>query len=316
MRVQVGDRLARGLRAGAHQHQHPLGLRVTVVVDDPVATPAALGQLRQHLLDDLRHAGVEGVDRLARLEVDVRVLRGAADERPLRRERAAAVGPDELLRHQRAQVVVGERLERVQLVRGPEPVEEVHERHPRAQRRRLRHERQVVRLLNRGGREQRHAGLADGHHVLVVAEDRQRLRGQRARGHVHDGRRQLAGDLVQVRDHQQEPLRGRERRRQRTTLQRAVQSAGRPALALHLNHRRNVAPDVRPALARPLVGQLGHRRGRRDREDAADLVQPVGDRDRSFVAVDGHRHQDGSGAISIACTGHCSKQAAQPVQRS
>ena len=33
------------------------------------------------------HAGVERVDRLARLEVDVRVLRGAADERPLRRQR-------------------------------------------------------------------------------------------------------------------------------------------------------------------------------------------------------------------------------------
>ena len=84
--------------------------------------------------------------------------------------------PHELLGHQRAQVVVGEQLDRVQLVRGPEPVEEVHERHPRPKRCGLRHEREVVGLLNRGRGEQREAGLADRHHVGVVAEDRQALR--------------------------------------------------------------------------------------------------------------------------------------------
>ena len=52
---------------------------------------------------------------------------------------------------------------------------------------------------------------------------------------------------------------------------------------------------LRPALARPLVGELGHRRGGRDRVDAADLVQPVGDRGGGLVAVDGDAHQPGSG---------------------
>ena len=68
--------------------------------------------------------------------------------------------------------------------------------------------------------------------------------------------------------------------------------------------------------------------------DAADLVAAVGDRRRRFVAVDGGAHQLGSaiasgrrtnasggvgapsGNISIECTGHCSKHARQPVQRS
>ena len=224
---------------------------------------------------------------------------------------------DELLGHERAQVVVGEQLDRVQLVRGSEPVEEVHERNPRLERRGLRDQREVVGLLHRGRGEQREARLADGHHVGVVAEDRQPLRRERAGGHVQHRRRQLAGDLVHVRDHQQQALRGGERRRQRAALQRTMQGAGGPALALHLHHRGHAAPDVRPPLARPLVGQLGHRRGGRDRVDAADLVQPVGDRGRSFVAVDRRAHQrPGSGIISIACTGHCSKQAPQPVQRS
>ncbi len=129
---------------------------------------------------------------------------------------------DELLGHQRAQVVVGEQLDRVQLVRRPEPVEEVHERHPRLERRGLRDQRQVVGLLHRGRGEQREAGLANGHHVRVVAEDRQPLRRERAGGHVQHRRRQLAGDLVHVGDHQQQPLRSGERRRQRATLQRTM----------------------------------------------------------------------------------------------
>ena len=153
----------------------------------------------------------------------------------------------ERLRHERPQIVVGERLDRVQLVRGSEAVEEMHERHPRLERRGLRDEREVVRLLDRGGGKQGEPGLADRHHVGVVAEDREPLRRERAGSDVQHRRRQLTGDLVHVRDHQQQALGGRERRRERAALQRAVQRAGGSALALHLDDRGNVAPHVRRA---------------------------------------------------------------------
>ena len=97
----------------------------------------------------------------------------------------------------------------------------------------------------------REAGLAAGHHIGVVAEDRQRVRRQRARRDVHDERRQLAGDLVHVGDHQQQALRRGERRRQRAGLQRAVDGAGGAALGLHLGHLRDRAPEVLAPLARP-----------------------------------------------------------------
>ena len=257
--VQRSHGLLNGLAARAHHHDHALGLRVAVVVDDSVAAAGALGEARHRVLDRARHAGVERVDRFARLEVDVGVLSRPADERPLRRERPAAMSTHELLGHECAQVVVGEQLDRVQLVRGSEPVEEVNERHPRPERRGLRHERQVVGLLNRRRREQRESRLADRHHVGVVAEDREALRGERAGGDVQHRRCQLAGDLVHVRDHQQQPLRGGERRRERAALKRTVQRACRAALALHLDHRGHGAPDVCASLARPLVGELGHR---------------------------------------------------------
>ena len=96
----------------------------------------------------------------------------------------------------------------------------------------------------------REAGLPAGHHVGVVAEDRERVRGQRPRRDVHAERRQLAGDLVHVGDHQQQALRRGERRRQRAGLQRAVHRARRAALRLHLDDRGTVPQRfVRPLAA-------------------------------------------------------------------
>ena len=158
------------------------------------------------------------------------------------------------------------RLERVELVRGAEAVEEMQERNARLQRRGLRDQRRIVGLLHRSGRQHGKARGTRRHHIRVVAEDRQRLRRQRARRNVKHRRRQLARDLEHVGQHQQQTLRRRERRRQRARLQRAMHCAGGAAFALHLLHDRDVAPDIRHALGRPFVGQFRHRRGRRDRD--------------------------------------------------
>ena len=203
----------------------------------------------------------------------------------LGRERAPAMRAHQVVVDHCADLIVGEERDRVDLVRGAESVEEMQERDARCERRGLRDQRRVVRLLHRAGREQGEPRRARRHHVGMVAEDRQRLRRERARRDVEDGRRQLAGDLEHVGQHQHQALRGGEGRRQRARLQRAVHGAGGAAFALHLLHDRDVAPDVRDALGRPLIGELGHGRGRGDRVDRAHLVHPVGDvRDRG-VAV-------------------------------
>ena len=291
LRLQVRDRLAGGLPARSHHDQHALGFGVAAVVDQRVVTARPLAETVHRALHDLGHARIERVDGLARLEVDVGVLRGTANERPLRRQRSRAMRADQLVRDQGTHVVVVEHLDRLQLVRGAKAVEEVQERDTRLERRGVGHEREVVRLLHRRRRQQREAGLTNRHHVRVVAEDRQRLRRQRSGGHVHYRRRQLTGDLVHVRDHQQQALGRREGGPERPALERAVQGPRGTALALHLHDRGDRAPEVRPPLARPLVGELGHRRGRRDREDAADLAASERDRHRRFVAVNGCAHQ-------------------------
>ena len=305
-RAQMGGGLPGRLPGRAHHHDHPVRRRVAVVLHDAVVAAGPLPERRHRVLHGTGHGGVERVHGLAGLEVGVGILRRAADEGVLGRQRPPPVRPDRLVADQRPQIVIGQQIDRVQLVRGAEPVEEVHERHPGGQGRRLRHQRQIVRLLYRGRGQQGEPGLPDRHHIRVVTEDGQPLRRQRAGGDVHDRRGQLTSDLVHVRDHQQQALGGGEGGGQRAALERAVQCPRRARLALHFHHRRHRPPQVRPVLAGPLVRQFGHRRRRGDRVDAADLVEPVGDRDRRLVAVDGGAHQPSSGTISMACTGHCS----------
>jgi len=108
----------------------------------------------------------------------------------------------------------------------------------------LRDECQVVGLLYRGRCEERESRLAHGHHVRMVTEDRQSLGCQRSGCHVDDRRGQFAGDLVHVRDHQQQALRRGEGRGQCTALQGPVQSARRATLALHFDHGRDGAPHI------------------------------------------------------------------------
>src|SRR5208337_78575 len=62
----------------------------------------------------------------------------------------------------------------------------MYERHPRFERCRLRHQREIVRLLHRTRAEQGEARGADRHHVRMVAEDRQSLCGDGSGGNMQD----------------------------------------------------------------------------------------------------------------------------------
>src|ERR1019366_3556522 len=73
------------------------------------------------------------------------------------------------------------------------------------------------------------------------------------RGDMEYRRRELAGDLEHVRDHQQQTLRRREGCRQRAGLKRPVQRAGGTPFALHLLDDGNTAPDILGAGGRPFV---------------------------------------------------------------
>ena len=286
--IEVVDHFLHRFRAGTHQHDHALGILRADIFIQMVLAPGQSGELVHGSLHDPGHALVERIDRLACLEIHVRVLRSAAHERMVGRQRAGAMGEHQLVVYHFAHHFNRHLLDLGHFVRSAETVEEMQDRHARFQRRRLGDQRHVHRFLHRIGNEKGEAGGARRHHVAVVAEDRQALGRQRTRRHVHHEGREFAGDLVHVGDHQQQALRRGKGGRQRTGLQSAVYRAGRAALALHLDHLRDGTPQILEALGRPCIGIFTHRRRRRDRVDRDHFVGQVGDIGGGFVAVDSH----------------------------
>ena len=166
-------------RARAHHDDDALGIRRADVIEQVILPAHELRELVHGVLHDGGAGQVERIDGFARLEVDVRVLRRAADHRTVGRKRAGAVRAHQVLVDHGAQVVGRELLDLGDLVRGAEAVEEVQERNARFERGGLRDERQVHDFLHRVGSQHGEAGGAGGHHVAVVAENGERVRGQR-----------------------------------------------------------------------------------------------------------------------------------------
>ena len=178
-------------------------------------------------------------------------------------------------------------------VRGAETIEKMDHRNASGQRCSLGDQRKVLRLLHRIGAQHGAAGGATGHYIGMVAENRQRMRGQRPRRHMQHERRQLAGDLVQIGNEQQQALAGGETGRQRAGSQRAMQRTGRAALRLHLDDLRHRAPQVGLGLRSPFVGPFAHVRRRRDRVDRDHFIALIRHARGGFIAVE------------IEISGHC-----------
>jgi len=185
------------------------------------------------------------------------------------------MGQNVFFAHQRPQVVAAEHLNLVLLVAGAEAIEEVQEGHPGTQRGGVRGEREIMGFLHAAGTQHRPAGHPAAHHIGVISEDAQRVRGNGASRHVNDRRSELTGDLVHIRDHQQQALRSGEGRSQGALGDRAVQRARCPGLGLHLDDLGNLTPDVRASGRAPGVRRLGHRRRGRDGVDRDDLAEGV-----------------------------------------
>ena len=267
LRAEVIDDFFRHVADRAHRDDHAVGIGCAVVVEELVVRAELGVDLRHVLLHDLGDRFVVLVRRLTVLEENVAVLMAAAHGRVLGIQGSGAEGRNRVHVHHVLQVLVIPHLDLLQLVRGTEAVKEVQERHSALDGRKVRNRAEVHDFLYVGLCEHRKARLTTRHNVAVVTENVQRVAGKGSGRDVEYARQQLARDLVHVRDHQQQALRRRVRRRQCARVQRAVYRARCARLRLHLLHLHRRAEDVLAARCRPLVHIVRHRARRRDRID-------------------------------------------------
>jgi hypothetical protein len=212
---QPVDGLLDGLDAAAHRDDHALGLGMTMVFEQMVGPAGHGGEAVHRGLDDAGERIIEAVHGLAALEIDVgfcavpRMVGRSGDMARARKDAMSSSVDD------RADVIASESMVIFCASCEVRKPSKKWMKGMRAVARGVRDQGEVVRLLHRVAAQQGAAGGAAGHDVRVIAEDRQALGGERAGAHVQGQRQQFARDLVEIGNHQQQALRGREGRRER-----------------------------------------------------------------------------------------------------
>ena len=228
--VQVVHRLLGGVADRPHGHDDLLGVGGAVVVKEVVIGARGSVDLFHLRLHHLGEGVVKGVGRLPVLEEDVGVLGAPPQHRPLGVEGPAAKGVHRLPVHHLPQGLPLPDGHLLNFVRGAKPVKVDH-RHPPGNGREVGHRRQVHHLLGVLGAEHGRSGLAADVDVRVVAEDGEGVAGHCPGRHVDHPRQQFPRHLVEVGQHQQQPLGGGVGGRQRPRRQGAVhRSGGAPPL--------------------------------------------------------------------------------------
>ena len=204
---QVIDSLTSGLRNRTHGDDHTLSVLSSVIIEQTVFTACDLGNLVHIFFYDSGNCLVVRVGRFSVLEEMIRVLGHTASDRSLRVQGTGTELSQGLLVDKRSQVLILQSLDLLDLVRGTETVEEVHERYTRLDRSQVSDTGQVHNLLYGTLGQHGETCLTGRHHVLMVTEDTQRMRSQCTSGYVENARKQFTGDLVHIRDHKQQTLR-------------------------------------------------------------------------------------------------------------
>ena len=143
-------------------------------------------------------------------------------------------------------------------MRGAETVKEVDERHFALNGRKVRDGSQIHDFLRVAFRKHGKTRLAACIHVRVVAKNIQGLRGNGTGRHMEHRGQLLRGNLKHIRYHQEQALRSRKGRGERTARKRTVHRSRRACFRFHFNDFHLRAEDVFLTGGRPLVNVIRH----------------------------------------------------------
>ena len=272
---EVVDCFLDSLGHGTHGYDHAVGIGSAVVVEQMVFAACDLADFSHVAFHDFRHGLVVLVAGFTVLEEHVAVFGKAACYGSLGAECALAEFGHCLAVQQGFEVFHFQSFDFLDFMGGTEAVEEVYKRYAAGNGGEMGYAGKIHDFLHGAFGEHGKAGLANGHHILVVAEDTEGVGCDCAGRYMEHGGQKLTGDFVHIGNHQQQTLGGGVGGGESTGLQGAVDSAGSAAFRLHFLHQDCFAEDVLASCGRPFVDIFSHCRRRCNGVDCGHFREHV-----------------------------------------
>ena len=235
LRVEVFHYFACRLTDGAHRNDHTVGIGCSVIVEELIVAPGECGHFVHILFYDTWESIVIRVCCFSVLEKYIVVFTAVTDSRVLRVQCAVAELSQFSIVNHIPQIVIVQYIDLLNLMAGAETVKEMLYSHVTLNGREVRYRSKIHALLYAGRSYLCPAGLTAGHHVLMVAEDRDGGRCHTARCDMHDSREQKASNAVHRGDHQHQTLRRCIRSRQCACFRSSLQCTAGAAFRLHFH---------------------------------------------------------------------------------
>ena len=283
--AEIVDGLLYGLSHRSHSNDHAVGLRIAVIIEEAVIAAREAVHLLYIFLHYFRNSLIISVACLAVLEEHVGVLGHTAGHGGVRIQGAGAEFLQRLAVQEGCEVFLRKSLDFLDFMRGAETVEEIDERHTAPDCRKMSYSSKIHHLLHAAFAEHGETGLAGAHHILMVPENTESMGSECTRRHMEHTGKEFAGNLVHIRNHQQETLRRCICRGESTGLKRAVDSTCGTGLTLHLLDMDCLAEDILSTGSRPVIDILRHRRRGSDGIDRRHLAKHVAYMRGSLIAI-------------------------------
>ena len=230
--VEVIHRFLYSLADRTHGNDDAVGVFGTIVVEQVMFTARDFGHVSHSFFHKIRQSFIELIGGFAFLEVYVRILGSAADNRMIRIQRTAAEFFYRFPVENLAQIVIIHNFNLLNFMGSTETIKEVDEGYAALDGYEMCYSSQIHDFLHTGFAEHGAAGLTGSHDILMVAEDIEGVSGKGAGGYVEHARQQFTRYLVKIRNHKQESLRCSVCRRQGTSLQGTMYGTGSASLRL------------------------------------------------------------------------------------
>ena len=183
-----------------------LCVRCTVIVKQLVIRTGLGVNLVHVLLHNCRKSIIVWVAGLSCLEEDIRVLSGTSLAGIVGIQSMLAELGDGIPVSHLSQIIIIPCLNLLDLMGSAETVEEVNKRNFALDCSQMSHCSQVHNFLYAGLAQHSASGLAACIYIRVITKNRQCVAGQSTSGYVDNARKLLAGNLVQIRNHQKQTL--------------------------------------------------------------------------------------------------------------